>query len=251
VVGLAVAVALTTTALEARFDAFKAIGGLVGTTVSALFLFAIAAANILVLAAVYRALRIVKGGGQVADELMDSILPARGFLGRLFRPLFRMIQRSWHMYPLGILFGLGFDTATEVGFLGISAAQASQGTSLWSILVFAALFTAGMSLVDTTDSVMMVGAYGWAFVKPLRKLYYNLAITLVSVVAALVIGGIETLTLVGEGLGLEGRFWDVVGWLGSNFGALGYCIVALFVASWLLSFLVYRARGYEDAQAPT
>jgi high-affinity nickel-transport protein len=123
--------------------------------------------------------------------------------------------------------------------------------SLWSILVFAALFTAGMSLVDTTDSVMMVGAYGWAFVKPVRKLYYNLTITFVSVVAALVIGGIETLSLLGEKLRLEGPFWDVVGWLGGNFGVLGYCIVALFIASWLLSFLIYRARGYEDAQAST
>ncbi len=112
------------------------------------------------------------------------MLANRGLLGRLFRRFFRLIERSWQMYPLGVLFGLGFDTATEVGLLGISATQASQGLSIWSILVFPALFTAGMTLIDTTDSILMLGAYGWAFVKPIRKLYYNLTITAVSVVVA-------------------------------------------------------------------
>ena len=111
--------------------------------------------------------------------------PGGGLMARLFRPLFRMIGRSWHMYPLGFLFGLGFDTATEVGLLGISAARRPSGMPLWSILVFPALFTAGMSLIDTTDSILMLGAYGWAFVKPIRKLYYNMTITFVSVVVAL------------------------------------------------------------------
>ena len=104
-----------------------------------------------------------------------------------------MITRSWHMYPLGVLFGLGFDTATEIGLLGISAAEASKGLSIWSIMVFPALFAAGMSLIDTTDNILMLGAYGWAFVKPIRKLYYNMTITFVSVIVALVVGGIEAL----------------------------------------------------------
>jgi high-affinity nickel-transport protein len=149
------------------------------------------------------------------------------------------------MYPLGVLFGLGFDTATEVGLLGISAAQASQGLSIWSILIFPALFTAGMSLMDTTDGVMMVGAYGWAIVKPIRKLYYNLIITFVSVVAALAIGGVEALSLIGDKLGLDGPFWAAIGAVGDNFGTLGYAIVALFIVSWLISFLICRAKGYD------
>ena len=125
------------------------------------------------------------------------------------------------MYPLGLLFGLGFDTATEVGVLGISATQASQGLSIWSILVFPALFTAGMSLLDTSDSILMLGAYGWAFVKPIRKLYYNLTITAISVAVAVLVGGIEALGLIGDRLSLTGGFWDAIGALNDNFGLLG------------------------------
>ena len=149
------------------------------------------------------------------------------------------------MYPLGLLFGLGFDTATEVGLLGISAAQASQGLSLWSILLFPALFTAGMALMDTADSTLMVGAYGWAFAKPLRKLYYNITITLISVIAALVIGGIEALGLIADKLALNGPFWGFVALLRDNFGYVGYGIVAFFAASWLVSYLLYKAKGYD------
>ena len=137
-------------------------------------------------------------GEPYVDEDLDMLLASRGFLARIFRPLFRLITQSWHMYPLGFLFGLGFDTATEVGLLGISAAEAAQGLPIWSILVFPALFTAGMSLIDTTDSILMLGAYGWAFVKPIRKLYYNMTITFVSVVVALLVGGIEALGLIGD-----------------------------------------------------
>lgn len=245
VVALAVLIALTTTALADRYFAFKEIGGVIGTGVSALFLIAIAAANVLVLIQVYKAFRSVKRGGRLLEDDLDRILAQRGFLGRIFRRLFRLIERSWHMYPLGLLFGLGFDTATEVGLLGISASQASQGLPIWSILVFPALFTAGMSLMDTTDGVVMLGAYGWAFVKPIRKLYYNLTITFVAVVAALVIGGIEALGLIRDKLGLEGPFWDTIGTVSDNFGTLGCAIVALFIVSWLLSFLIYRAKGYD------
>ena len=245
VVGLALAIALTATALQSRFDTFKAIGGMIGTSVSALFLFAIAAANIVVLMQVYRAFRTVRRGGSLREEDVDHMLAQRGFLGRIFRPAFRLIRRSWHMYPLGVLFGLGFDTATEVGLLAISAAQAAHGLSIWSILIFPALFTAGMSLMDTTDSTVMVGAYGWAFVKPVRKLYYNMTVTFVSVVAALVVGGIEALGLIGDRLGLEGPFWSFIGTLGDNFGLVGYGIVAFFVASWAVSFLIYKVKGYD------
>src|SRR5258708_473509 len=123
-----------------------------------------------------------------------------------FPRLFRMVSRSWHMYPLGFLFGLGFDTATEIGLLGISASEAAHGLPLSSILVFPALFAAGMSLVDTTDGVLMLGAYGWAFAHPIRKLYYNLTITAVSVVVAVAIGGIELVGLVADRFSLVGGF---------------------------------------------
>src|SRR6202012_1809913 len=142
-------------------------------------------------------------------------------LARVFRPMFQLISHSWHMYPLGILFGLGFDTATEIGVLGISAAEASRGLSFWSILIFPVLFAAGMSLIDTTDNILMLGAYGWAFVKPIRKLYYNLTITTVSVVVALAVGGIEALGLLADQFHLRGTFWDGVAKLNANFGALG------------------------------
>ena len=253
VVGLSIAIAITATALQSRFDNFASIGGVVGTLMSAFFLFAIAIANIMVLISIYRTFGKVKSGGKFVEEDLDLMLSKRGFMGRILRCFFHLIERSWHMYPLGVLFGLGFDTATEVGLLGISATQAAQGLSVWSILVFPALFTAGMTLIDTTDGILMLGAYGWAFVKPIRKLYYNLTITAVSVVVAVVVGGLEALNLIGDRLGLSdgGGFWGAIGAINDNFGALGYVIAGIFVVSWLLSFIVYRARGYDKIEVAT
>src|SRR6202161_3875651 len=250
VVALTIAIAVATTALQGRFDAFKSFGGVAGTLVSALFLFAIAIANIIVLISVWRVFQAVKSGGRFVEEDLDLMLANRGLLGRLFRRFFRLIERSWQMYPLGLLFGLGFDTATEVGLIGISATQASQGLSIWSILVFPALFTAGMTLIDTTDSILMLGAYGWAFVKPIRKLYYNLTITAVSVIVAVAVGGLETLNLIGDRLGLidGGGFWGAIGAINDNFGMLGYVIVGVFVAAWAISYVVYRVKRYDQIE---
>ncbi|MGO9172929.1 MAG: HoxN/HupN/NixA family nickel/cobalt transporter [Rhodomicrobium sp.] len=239
------AIALTAAAFKDKIDAFKAIGGVAGTLVSAFFLLAIAIMNIFILAAIYRTFRHVKAGGQYTEEDLNLLFGRGGFLARIFRPMFRVITRSWHMYPLGFLFGLGFDTATEIGLLGMSAAGASQGMSLWSILVFPALFTAAMSLADTTDSVLMIKAYGWAFDHPVRKLYYNMTMTFVSVLVALVVGGLETLNLVGDKLELKGAFWDAVGAVNDNFGMLGYIIVGIFAGTWALSVLIYRWMGYD------
>jgi high-affinity nickel-transport protein len=245
VVGLAVVIALASSGLQGHFNSLKDIGGLIGTSVSALFLFAIAAANALVLMQVYRAFKSFKQDGRLPEADIDDILLKCSFLGYIFRPAFRVIKRSWHMYPLGLLFGFGFDTATEVGLLGISATQAAQGLLVWSILVFPALFTAAMSLVDTTDSTLMVGAYGWAFVKPVRKLYYNMTITFVSVIAAVIVGSVEGLGLIGSKLGLGGPFWHSMAMLSDNFGVIGYGIVAFFIASWLISFAIYKAKGFD------
>ena len=241
------AVALTTSVLQTRFEALRHVGGLIGTSVSVFFLFAVAAANIWVLAGIYRSFREVRRGRALVDEDLDTFLSKRGFLARVFRPLFRLIGKSWHMFPLGFLFGLGFETATEIALLGI-AAEAAKVQPIIQIMVFPALFTAGMTLIDTTDSVLMVGAYGWAFVKPIRKLYYNLVITLVSVLVALVIGGIEALGLLAGQLGLVGPFWDAVALLNDNFGSLGYIIIGVFVASWLVSFAIYRIKRYDEIE---
>jgi nickel/cobalt transporter (NiCoT) family protein len=199
-----------------------------------------------VLADVHAAFRQVRKGGRLDAISLNELLNRRGLIGRLLRPLFRLISRSWHMYPLGLLFGLGFDTATEIGLLGISATEAAKGLSVWSILIFPALFTAGMSLADTTDGVLMLGAYGWAFVKPVRRLWYNLTITAVSVVVALVVGGLEALGLVADQLRLEGGVWNAVALLNETSGALGFVIVGIFGASWLISSLVYRLKGYDE-----
>jgi nickel/cobalt transporter (NiCoT) family protein len=247
VVGAA-AIAGTALALQHRIDGFRNIGSVIGTLVSSFFLFAIAIVNLIVLGSIYQAFVRVRSGGAYVEEDFDLLLGNRGFLSRLFRPMFKMITRSWHMYPLGILFGLGFDTATEIGVLGISAAAASKGLSFWAILVFPALFAAGMSLIDTTDNILMLGAYGWAFVKPIRKLYYNMTITSVSVVVALVVGGIEALGLLAEHFHLQGRFWELVARLNDNFGTLGYFIVALFALSWIISIAVYKWRRFDQLE---
>ncbi|KAA0078368.1 HoxN/HupN/NixA family nickel/cobalt transporter [Tardiphaga sp. P9-11] len=248
VVVASIFVALAVSALQDRFANFKEIGSLIGTSVSAFFLLIVAVANIFILVSVYRLFKAVKRGERFIDEDLNVLLAQRGVIGRMLRSVFAVISKSWHMYPLGILFGLGFDTATEIALLGISASQSADGMSMWSILVFPALFTAGMSLVDATDSVLMVRAYGWAFVKPIRKLYYNMIITLVSVIVALVIGGVEALGLIGRKLDLSGSFWDGIEALNENFGALGYLIIAIFILSWMISVIVYRAKGYDDIE---
>jgi high-affinity nickel-transport protein len=248
VVVASIFVALAVSALQEKFADFKEIGGLIGTSVSAFFLLIVAVANIFILVSVYRLFKAVKRGERFIDEDLNVLLSQRGVIGRMLRSVFAVISKSWHMYPLGILFGLGFDTATEIALLGISASQSADGMSMWSILVFPALFTAGMSLVDATDSVLMVRAYGWAFVKPIRKLYYNMIVTLVSVIVALVIGGVEALGLIGRKLDLSGSFWDGIEALNENFGALGYLIIAIFLLSWMISVIVYRVKGYDDIE---
>jgi high-affinity nickel-transport protein len=249
VVLASVGVAVTAAAFREQLENFQTIGGVIGTSISAAFLLLIAAINAVILVNVYRVFRRVKNGSAVGDEELNLMMAGGGVFARACRSLFRLIGASWHMYPLGFLFGLGFDTATEIGLLGISAAEASDGLSIWSILVFPALFTAGMTLVDTTDSILMVGAYGWAFVKPIRKLYYNLTITFVSVVVAVIVGGVEALGLLADKFGLRGGLWDAVSSLNDNFGALGYLIIAIFAVSWIVSVLLYRLNGYDRLEA--
>jgi high-affinity nickel-transport protein len=238
-------VALATSAMKGSFDHYKEIGGVISTSVSALFLFVIALMNLIILRSIYKAWRHVRAGGAYVEDDFDMLLADRGFLARFFRPLFRLITRSWHMFPMGFLFGLGFDTATEIALLGLSASQASQGLSPWAIMVFPVLFSAGMSLVDTLDGHLMLGAYGWAYMRPIRKIYYNMTITLVSVVVAIVIGSIEALGLISGKLDLQGPVWSVVGKLNDNFGTLGYIIIGIFLSSWVISVMVYRLKNFD------
>lgn len=250
VFGLSVAIGLTSAAIKNRFGSFESVGGIVGTSVSAFFLLAIAIANLIIFISVYRVFQHVKQGGEFVDEDLNLILGKRGFFGRIFRSLFRLIEQSWQMYFIGFLFGLGFDTATEVGLLGISAAEAARGLSLWSILVFPTLFTAGMALVDSTDSILMLAAYGWAFVKPIRKLYYNMTITFVSVLVALLVGGIEVFGLIADQFKMHGVMWNMIGSVNDNFGIVGFGIIAVFVASWIVSMIIYRLGSQLQCAAP-
>ena len=213
----------------------------VSTGLSILLLLTLAMANLLILRGVWREFVLTRAGAMTAEETPGPTGP----LANVLRPVLRAVTRSWHMYPVGVLFAIGFDTITEVGLLGLSATQAEQGLALWQTMIFAALFTAGMALVDTADSVLMVGAYGWAFVNPLRKLWYNLTITTASVVVAVLIGGVEALGLLVEQLGLEGRAWRAIVALNEDMGSLGYIVIGAFALCWAVSAMVYRWRRHD------
>ncbi len=246
VLALSVLVAISA-GIISDIPAAQQVGGLVGTTVSATFLIIIGIINLVVLLDIYRMFRQVSAGGSYDEESLEDFLNNRGLLARILRPMLRLIRRSWHMYPLGILFGLGFDTASEVALLGLAATSGAGHVPVPLILVLPALFAAGMSTIDATDGILMLGAYGWAYVKPIRKLYYNLNITLVSVIIAFAVGGIEVLSIVARELGLTGGIWDVV--TGVDFGLVGIAIIAIFVGSWGVSTLVYRWKGYDNLVA--
>lgn len=247
VMALSVVIAATAAAVK-NFDNLKFIGGFIGTSISAIFLYLIAVLNILVLWEILRAFQRVKRGEEYNEQTLEEFLNQRGLMARFFRPLLRITDRSWKMYPVGVLFGLGFDTATEVGILSISAVLATKGLPLWTIFLFPLLFTAGMCLIDTTDGILMLGAYGWAFVKPVRKLYYNLNITLVSVLVALLVGTLEVFGIISSALNLSGGFWDFVGNLNDNFGVIGYYIIGIFVVSWVVSTIIYKVKHYDDIE---
>jgi high-affinity nickel-transport protein len=237
----------TAFSVEKQMDVVKEIGGVLGTSISAFFLISIGFINLVVLRGIWRTFQKVRQGRASIEHSSELLMS--GGLGRLFRPLFRTISSPWHMYPIGFLFGLGFDTATEVALLGISAAAAAKGLSLEAMAIFPALFTAGMTLADTTDGILMVGAYGWAFIKPIRKLYYNLTITFASVIVAFLIGGIEAVGLFKDQFNLTGGAWDLVGGLNENLSTLGFLIVGVFALSWIGSVIVYRVKGFDRLES--
>ncbi|WGR96204.1 HoxN/HupN/NixA family nickel/cobalt transporter [Bradyrhizobium sp. ISRA443] len=249
-IALAVAaIAAAAFALQGQFQQFKSVGSIIGTAASAFFLLSVGAINLVILRGVWQNFQRARRGGDAHGEEIDLFLSGTGFMSRILRPLFRMVTASWQMLAVGLLFGLGFDTATEISLFTVAAGQATGGLSFGNVMVFPALFTAGMTLVDTTDSVLMVGAYGWAFLNPVRKLWYNLTITAISVVVALLIGGVEALGLIASKFQLEGEFWVAVSDISESLANFGYLVVGLFLASWALSFGIYRWLGLEKETA--
>jgi high-affinity nickel-transport protein len=199
--------------------------------------------NLVVLAGVVRIFMDMRRGMYDEAEL-EKHLDSRGFFMRFFGPLARRIDNSWKMYPLGILFGLGFDTATEIGLLVIAGSSVVAGLPWWAIVALPALFAGGMSLLDTIDGSFMNFAYGWAFSKPVRKVYYNIVITGLSVATAMLIGGMEIAQVVSAQLGLTGGFWDVANSL--NLNNAGYAIVAMFAIVWVIALGAWRFGRIEE-----
>lgn len=241
-------VAVTANAVAQGVENFSEIGSLIGTSVSITFLFLIGLLNVIVLVGICRTLRRVKREGVYTELDIEAYLARKGLLGRFFWPIFKFIDRGWKMYPLGILFGLGFDTSTEIALLSITAIQGANGMPIFHIIILPFLFTAGMSLIDTLDGMLMLFAYSWSYINPVRKLYYNIVITSISVSVAFLVALIEMFAIIGERMGYEGGFWDFIATLSDNFGIIGYVIIGAFVLSWLVSAIVYRLLGYHKLE---
>ena len=241
VVALIVGLVFVTRTIIGHIPVLQSAGAIIGTTVSGVFLLLIGAVNMVIVFGIYRIYKELKRGKMNQGDL-ETLLDNRGFLNRYFRPLFKIVRKPWQIYPIGVLFGLGFDTATEVALIAISVGiGVSSNVPVWMILVLPFTFTCGMVLVDTTDGVTMRMAYGWAFLNPIRKIYYNLTVTVISVLVALVIGSVELLQVMAEELRLTGAFWN---WLiDLDFESIGFGIIVIFLASWLVSTAIWKFRG--------
>lgn len=221
--------------------------GLIGTSVSGVFLYAIALLNVIVLVGILRVFARVRRGEydpETDGAELEQQLQSRGLMNRLLGRLTKSITKSWHCYPVGLLFGLGFDTATEIALLVLAGTSAAAGLPWYAIMCLPVLFTAGMCLLDTIDGSFMNFAYGWAFSSPVRKIYYNITITALSVAVALLIGSVELLVLFADQFGWRGGFWSWIGGLDLN--AIGYIVVAMFVATWAVALLVWRYGRIEE-----
>lgn len=244
VLALAAAVAVGAAAVDSRITAFRDYGGTVGAGVSGTFLWIIGIVNLLVLIDVVRASVELRDGSYDRERIEQRLLD-RGFMSRfLAGRLTPKISASWHLYPLGALFGLGFDTASEVALLALAADAATHGTPAIAVVSLPLLFAAGMSLMDTADGAFMSRAYGWAFSSPVRRVYYNLTVTGLSVAVALLVGTIELLQVAAARLGSEGGFWRFVETL--DLGSVGYGIAVLFVLTWASAAIVWRAARIEQ-----
>jgi high-affinity nickel-transport protein len=219
----------------------------IGTSVSGTFLYGIAALNVVILVGIVKVFRQMRNGS-FNEQQLDEQLDSRGLMTRIFGRSTRAITKPRHMYPIGLLFGLGFDTASEVALLFLAAGAAGAGLPFYAILCLPILFAAGMSLLDTIDGSFMNFAYGWSFSKPVRKIYYNITITGLSVLVALVIGTVELGGLVAQELGAQGSFWH---WMENiNLNQLGFVIVGLFLATWLIALAIWHFARIEERWTP-
>ena len=240
---LVMALSLGARTVNSGIPSLHEYGSYIGASVSGTFLWIIGILNLIVLVDILRIFRQMKTGTYDGERL-EQRLHERGLMGRFFGRFFRLIDHSWQMYPLGLLFGLGFDTATEVGLLALAAGVATHAVPILAILALPILFAAGMSLMDTLDGAFMSQAYGWAFSNPIRKIYYNITVTMLSVVVALAIGTVELFQVASMKLGLSGGVWDTLN--GLDFETLGYAIVGLFLVMWATSVAVWKIRRIED-----
>jgi nickel/cobalt transporter (NiCoT) family protein len=260
VVAMTGALVLATTFIASNIPAFEADGAIIGTFISGIFLYIIALINFLIFWEIYLIFKALRSG-ELDQKKLEETLLKRGFMNRYFGFLFKFVDEPWQIYPIGVLFGLGFDTASEVALIAITITTAGAAAAihfpLWEVMVLPFLFTCGMVLTDTTDGFGMRFAYGWAFMKPLRKVYYNLTMTVISVLVAIVIGTIELLGVMASQLGLSGGpfgFWTTMNWLNNSNGPYGieiwgWCgivIIVLFVGCWLVSIAVYHWMRFEE-----
>ena len=244
VMALAIVIAFAATAVTQNLPQLQNMGGVIGTCVSGVFLWVIGILNLLVLLDLLKVWQQAKIGTH-SHQHLEALLAQRGLLNRLFRGrLQNLMNHSWQMYPLGLLFGLGFDTASEVGLLVMTAGASAGRLPIPAVLSLPILFAAGMTLMDTTDGVLMSKAYDWAFLNPVRKIFYNVTTTGLAVGVALVIGSIELLQVLISMLGLRGGFFHAVAQL--DFGKLGYVIVGLFLLAWASSVAVWKFGRIDE-----
>jgi len=244
VFSLAAGLAIAAKTVNSKIPAFQDYGGYIGASVSGTFLLLIGALNLLVLLDILGVFKRMKRGHYDEQKLEQALLN-QGLMSRFFlKRIGDRIDRSWKMYPLGVLFGLGFDTATEIGLLALAAGVATHHVPFLAVISLPLIFAAGMSLMDTADGAFMSHAYGWAFSNPIRKVYYNITVTSLSVAVALVIGMIELLQVTAAKFSLNGGFWSFLDNL--DFGHLGYVVVGLFVATWLFSLALWKTRRIEQ-----
>jgi high-affinity nickel-transport protein len=247
VVGLIVAFVFAARAVSSSVPTLQTEGSVIGTLVSGSFLWILGLVNAVIVLGIYQIFKQMREG-KLDQSQLDSLMEKRGFMNRFFHRLFKVVEEPWQIYPIGVLFGLGFDTATEVALVAISVGVGvSANVPLYYILVLPLMFTCGMVLIDTTDGVVMRMAYGWAFLNPLRKVYYNLTVTIISVMVAWMIGSIELLQVLSTELNLGGGFWL---WLnGLDFETMGYGIIAVFALSWVASMVYWKVNRFEQRYA--
>jgi nickel/cobalt transporter (NiCoT) family protein len=250
-IGLTFAARAIVTQVSNSNSTVETFGGIIGTAVSGSFLYLIAALNLVILVGIVKVFLEMRRG-RYNDEELEQQLNARGLLNRFLGRFTNAVREPWQMYPLGLLFGLGFDTATEVALLFLAAGAAGAGLPFYAILCLPILFAAGMSLLDTIDGSFMNFAYGWAFSKPVRKVFYNIAVTGLSIAVALLIGTVELVGIVSRHLDARGSFWL---WIqGVDINTLGFIIAGLFVATWVLALAIWRFGHIEErwsASLPT